>query len=151
MMTYKQSLRTCLLQKYATFSGRASRSEYWWFMLTVIAVLVLPGLGFSVAQSLGVPVDAGYLANAVVTVGSIFFAIFGLAILIPSLAVTVRRFHDINLSGWWYLGLVLATFVPVVGFLATLANFGIPVLKGTQGPNRFGPDPLKPDATSVFE
>ena len=83
MMTYKQSLRTCLLQKYATFSGRASRSEYWWFMLTVIAVLVLPGLGFSVAQSLGVLVDAGYLANAVVTVGSIFFDDFRLGYIDP--------------------------------------------------------------------
>ena len=85
--------------------------------------------------------------------GLVFVGISGLlylAILIPSIAVTVRRFHDKNLSGWWYLALILLGFVPFVGFLASIATLVICVLKGTEGPNKFGPDPLGGGEAEIF-
>ena len=71
---------------------------------------------------------------------------FYLGILIPTIAVAVRRLHDRNMSGWWYLGFIALSFIPVVGFLASIAMLVIFCLKGTDGDNRFGPDPLRPGA-----
>ena len=63
---------------------------------------------------------------------------------IPSIAVTVRRFHDHNISGWWYLGLLLFGLIPFVGLLANLGLLWVLVRGGTWGPNRYGPDPVNP-------
>jgi uncharacterized membrane protein YhaH (DUF805 family) len=88
--------------------------------------------------------------------GPLFFAgaaligLFGLASFIPSIAVVVRRLHDRNMSGWWYLGVILASFIPVVGGLAGIAMFVLFCLPGTPGPNRFGPDPKDPTNANVF-
>jgi len=129
-MTFSDAVRTCLREKYATFSGRASRSEFWWFYLFfIILMIVIAGLIY-------------------------------LAILIPFFAVTVRRFHDRNLSGWWY-GLVfvfnlLPNVAPdslpllAVSGIAAIASIVICCLKGTQGPNKFGPDPLGGSAEEIF-
>lgn len=122
-MTFQDAVRTCF-QKYATFSGRAARSEFWWFVLfSVLGNLVLSfidGMLFGNAAD-GQPV-------------SILGAIFALAILLPTIAVGVRRLHDRDMTGWWYL-LVL---VPVLGTLVLIYFF---VQRGTVGPNRYGPDP----------
>lgn len=85
-MTFSQSISTCF-NKYATFSGRASRSEYWWFYLfnclvTTAAMILDMALGFDVEV-------VRYLTT--------------LALLLPGLAVAVRRCHDTNHSGWWIL------------------------------------------------
>ncbi|MNZ93233.1 Inner membrane protein YhaI [compost metagenome] len=91
-MTFQESVRVCL-SKFADFSGRASRSEYWWFALFVF----LGSLGTSmVSEMLG--------------------GIFGLAMLLPSIAVTTRRLHDTHRSGWWQL----IYFVPIIGFIVML-------------------------------
>ena len=68
------------------------------------------------------------------------------AIILPTLAVQVRRFHDRNLSGWWYLALLIVSAVPYVGFIASIAILVISALRGTEGPNKFGADPLRPEA-----
>ena len=104
------------LSKYATFTGRARRSEFWFFilfeLLALFAAAVLDGIFGT---------DGG------------FYALVALGLLIPVLAVSVRRLHDTDRSGWWYL----LVFVP----------FGVIVLiiwwasKGTAGDNRFGADP----------
>ena len=70
--------------------------------------------------------------------------------LIPSIAVTVRRLHDRDMSGWWYLGLAVASAIPLVGFAASIALFVLMVLPGTDGGNRFGPDPKNPYGQDVF-
>ncbi|WP_149141487.1 DUF805 domain-containing protein [Gemmobacter caeruleus] len=138
-MGFSQAIQTVLVRKYATFSGRAARSEYWWFALfTFLAVFVLmiPAM-MTMDFSTGEPS----------TLSFIFFGLLGifyLAILIPTIAVGVRRLHDRNMSGWWYLGFIAASFIPFVGFLASIAMLVIFCLKGTDGDNRFGPDPLKP-------
>ena len=136
-MGFKEAIRTCVRDKYATFSGRASRSEYWYFFLFVILVAsVLIGVGavFSTGNS-----------GQISTLSGIFFGaagLFYLGMLIPMIAAGVRRFHDRNLSGWWYLGAMVAGAIPFVGIAASIAALVITVLKGTDGENKFGEDPL---------
>ncbi|NEJ72754.1 DUF805 domain-containing protein [Rhizobium phaseoli] len=141
-MGFTEAVRTVLKQKYATFSGRASRSEYWWFMLFYFLALV--ALGF-LAGVLAFATSGGGAASPV----SYAVVICGLAILavfLPLISLTVRRFHDRNISGWWYLALFVLGFVPYVGIVVGLAILVISVLPGTEGPNKFGPDPLRPEA-----
>lgn len=80
--------------------------------------------------------------EALAVIGGLFI----LAILLPLISLQVRRFHDRNISGWWYLALVILGFIPYVGRATGLAIFVISVLRGTDGPNKFGPDPLRPEA-----
>ncbi len=110
------------LSKYADFSGRASRSEFWFFFLFYILA--------SVAASI---LDA--LLSMAIGVGSILSILLGLAALLPIIAVTIRRLHDTNRSGWW----VLIAFLPLVGAILLIIWY---CTKGTTGPNRFGEDPL---------
>lgn len=121
-MDLMTSVRTCV-KKYADFTGRAPRSELWWFALaTAIASLILTVIDFSLFN--GLAAEIGVLSS-----------IFGLAVILPQLSVGARRLHDINRSGWWQLLILL----PVIGWLVLLYFF---VLKGTNGSNDFGTDPL---------
>ena len=92
------------LRQYATFTGRARRKEYWYFFL----VCILIGGVFSVIHPA-------------------LYGLFWLAVLLPSLAVGVRRLHDTDRTGWWLI-------VPIVGFVFLC-------LEGQPGPNRFGASP----------
>lgn len=107
-----------VLKKYAVFSGRARRKEYW--MFTLIYILIAIVLGF---------LD-GMLGGA-----GILGILLAIGLFVPSLAVTVRRLHDTDRSGWW----VLIAFVPFVGWLVLLVFM---VLAGTSGSNQYGEDPL---------
>ena len=140
-MGFKEAIETVLKQKYATFSGRASRSEYWWFVLFIMIVaLVLSGI-----MMMGMNFTTGEM-GALAMIAAGLLGIFYLGVLIPSIAVAVRRLHDRNMSGWWYLGFIALSFIPLVGFVASIAMLVIFCLKGTDGDNRFGPDPLRPAA-----
>ena len=91
-MTLTQSVSSCF-KNYANFKGRAPRSEFWFFYLfTMIA-----GFVFSFIAGFG----AGYGSETIATLGAGLYGIFTLAVLLPSLAVNVRRLHDVNRSGWW--------------------------------------------------
>ena len=139
-MTFTESIKTCL-QKYLDFSGRASRSEFWWFFLFTVIVRVVTGwipfVGFVIA----------------------------LALLLPSLSVTARRLHDTNRTGWWMLlpiglglagiiagialvaiglfpiGVALAILGPVLGFVALLTFL---IQPSDPGANQYGPNPHRP-------
>ncbi len=93
------------LKKYAVFSGRSRRKEYWYFALFVVVIsivlTIIDGLIGAYDRSTG----AGLLSG-----------IFSLAILIPSIAVSVRRLHDIDRTGWW----VLISLVPLIGFIVLI-------------------------------
>lgn len=98
---------------YIKFEGRSNRGEYWWAVLGLFLVGIVLGI-----------ID-GLLGIAVLG------TVFSLATLIPGIAIGVRRLHDIDKSGWWYL----IIFVPLIGVLVLIYFF---VQKPTPGPNRFG-------------
>lgn len=166
------------LRRYAEFSGRSRRTEYWMWVLfqilIAIGVLVLMMLLGGSALMSGDP-------GAMVAMGGLallVYALYGivqLLFLVPSLAVAVRRLHDTNRSGWWILAplapylLVLvaasmavsspdsAGLAGVVALLGGLAALGLGLtllvfmfLEGTRGPNRYGPDPKGESAGEVF-
>lgn len=117
-MNFSDAVKTVLTQKYADFNGRASRSEFWWyFLFAIIASGVLQLVDNAV---LGLPLLA---------------SIFALATLIPGLAVSVRRLHDKDRSGWW----ILIALVPLVGAILLIYWYAT---EGTAGDNRFGPPPV---------
>ena len=142
-MGFSEAVRTVVKQKYATFSGRASRSEFWWFQLFYWVVMLVVAFSAGVVSTVsnrqdGVP----GLIIALAVVGGLF----AIAMFLPALSVQVRRFHDRNMSGWWLLLLYVLSVVPYLGSVAGIAMLVITVLKGDVGPNKFGPDPLRPEA-----
>lgn len=148
-MGFKEAVRTCLREKYFTFSGRASRSEYWWFVLfQVLVMIALVGLFFVLG---GVnSIQSGQMTTLSIIV-MIVAGLLWLYLYIPVITVYVRRFHDYNLSGWWVLAAFVIGAVPYVGFVASIVAFVITVLKGTDGDNKYGPDPLREHgAADVF-
>lgn len=111
-----------VLKKYAVFSGRAQRKEYWMFFLFNIIIAILLGI-IEVVIGISPDADESILAN-----------IYSLAILLPSLAVSVRRLHDIGRSGWW----LLIGLIPLIGAIVLLV---FAVQDGQPGPNQYGPNP----------
>lgn len=90
--------------KYATFSGRASRSEYWWVVLFMAIINGVIGVVYGIAMSTGISSDGTtYTLSAFAIIVIVLWGLFGLATLIPGIAVVVRRLHDGNFSGWLYL------------------------------------------------
>jgi uncharacterized membrane protein YhaH (DUF805 family) len=152
-------------KRYAEFSGRSRRMEFWMFqLLNIIVALVLAGpLYFSrISAAMVDPSMAGEggeaaMAASFADAGSGYlimaglYGLYALAALVPTIAVTVRRLHDRDMSGWWYLGFVLLALIPILVLLASLAFLIITFLPGTLGPNRFGEDPKDPMQASVFE
>ncbi|MEO6040356.1 MAG: DUF805 domain-containing protein [Croceibacterium sp.] len=150
------------LRRYAEFSGRSRRKEYWMFALfnaIIIAlfyVLMLAGGGgdFLRTATAGPGREIASLSagsfGPLFWVGAGLLALYCLAIVVPSIAVAIRRLHDRNLTGWIYLGVIVASFIPVVGILAGLAFLVLMLLPGTPGPNKYGPDPLDPAQADVF-
>jgi uncharacterized membrane protein YhaH (DUF805 family) len=111
------------LKKYAVFSGRSRRKEYWYFVLfNIIVAIVLAGI------------DALLGTRSSYAGAGLLSGIYGLAVIIPSLAVTVRRLHDIDRSGWW----IFINLIPLIGAIVLLV---FAVSEGTPGNNRYGPSP----------
>lgn len=142
------------LKRYADFNGRSRRMEYWSFTLFLVIVYVIllaimmgGGLSMSaMTDPTAVPEGPGVLF----WIGGGLLALFALAIIVPSIAVGVRRLHDRDMSGWWYLGVIVASMIPFVGFIAGIAFLVITLLPGTPGPNKYGPDPKDPASAEVF-
>jgi uncharacterized membrane protein YhaH (DUF805 family) len=113
-MTMQEAVRS-VLSKYATFEGRAARSEVWWWFLAIIIASIVAGL-----------IDGLLFPNM-----QLLSLLLGLAIIVPNLAVGARRLHDIDRTGWW----LLMCLLPIIGTLVLLWFF---IQKGTDGANRFG-------------
>jgi uncharacterized membrane protein YhaH (DUF805 family) len=111
------------LKKYAVFSGRARRKEYWFFflfnMIVTIALVVLDTVTGSLSPELGL---------------GLFSGIYMLAVLLPGLAVTVRRLHDTERTGWW----LLLALIPLIG---AIVLFVFTVLDSKPGENKYGDNP----------
>ncbi len=117
-----------VLKKYVVFSGRAGRSEFWWY--TLINVIIGTVLAWIGGFSSGNPGPLAFL-----------YYIYLLGTLLPSLGVAIRRLHDTGRSGWW----ILIGLVPVVGWIVLIVFY---VLEGTPGENEFGPPPSQLAAAS---
>lgn len=120
-MSFTEAVRTAL-SKYVVFSGRARRSEYWWFILFVVLVSVVAGV---IDTALGTTTQAGT---------GLLGGLAALALLLPQLAVGVRRLHDTGRSGWW----LLIAFVPLIGTIVLIVFF---VQDSQPQPNQHGPSP----------
>lgn len=115
LMSFTDAVRTCLLDKYTTLSGRARRSEYWWYsVLYVSAAIVIIGIALAVEIPL--------------------LSVLLLPFIVPMLTVSVRRLHDTGRSGWW----MLIALVPIIGPIVYLALMAV---DGTAGANQYGPSP----------
>jgi len=121
-----------VLRKYTVFSGRSRRREYWFFVL--FNTLIIIALTF---------VDLSIGTASAEMGGGLLSTLYSLAVLIPSIAVMVRRLHDTDRSGWW----ILILFVPLIGFIWLLV---LTVLNSQPGDNRFGPNPKGNDATGAL-
>jgi len=106
-----------VLRQYADFNGRARRTEFWMFVLFNIIFSIIANI-------------LDYTFGTVY----VFSGIYGLAMIIPGLAVSVRRLHDINKSGW----MILVVLIPVIGAIWLLVLY---VMEGTPGENQYGPNP----------
>lgn len=112
-MSFSEAVST-VFSKYAVFNGRAGRPEFWWFALfNVIASLVVALIDQAIF---------GY---------EVFSVVYALGVLVPGLAVAVRRLHDIDRSGWW----ILVGLIPLVGWIVLIYWY---VSQGTPGANQFG-------------
>lgn len=129
-------------RRYAEFSGRSRRREYWMFVLFYVLVFAVLNAVFGTNEVTRTPTGFGY-GSRLVGGGGIIGALFALGSLIPALAVGVRRLHDQDRSGW----LMLLALIPILGGFAL---FVLMCLDGTRGPNRFGPDPKDPAGADVF-
>ena len=115
-------------RRYAEFSGRSTRQEYWMFQLLIFIVYVV----LSIIRTRGAPsVDpmTGEVSGGsmLATIGAGLLGLFWLGTIIPAIAVSIRRMHDQDRSGWW--------------ILCPIANIIFLFIDGTPGTNRFGPDP----------
>jgi len=112
-----------VLRKYAVFSGRARRKEYWFFILfnTIFAIVAM-----ILDNVFGIAIEGmGY---------GLFYILYSLAVLIPGLAVSVRRLHDVGKSGW----MLLIALIPIIGVIWLLV---LMVIDSTPGENKYGPNP----------
>lgn len=119
-MDFMQSVKT-VLKNYANFNDRSRSSEYWWWFLAYL-------VGYVILVFIG----------GVIGAAEILSGLFALALLVPNIAVSVRRFHDIGKSGWW----VLIFIIPLVGLIAMIYFF----IKPSDGPNQYGEGPIPPAA-----
>ncbi|CAM3529005.1 Inner membrane protein YhaH [Vibrio aerogenes CECT 7868] len=110
-----------VIRQYAVFTGRARRKEYWMFFL------------FNLIFSLIAGVLDGFFGT--VAIGTVY----GVAVLVPGIAVTVRRLHDTGRSGWWAL-------IALIPFIGTLVLIVLTIFEGDKGSNEYGPDPKASDA-----
>ena len=119
-MGLSEAVESVLIKNYSNFSGRARRSEYWYWILFSMIV------GFILSLT---PIFIG-------PIGSIIQAIWGLGTIIPGIAIGVRRLHDIDKSGWWlFLSLAI-----IIGCIILLIWS---IKQGTDGSNNYGDDPKK--------
>lgn len=153
-MSFGEALKTCF-KKYATFSGRARRSEFWWFsvlnwLLSIATYAVvwwkmakIDEIQGQVAEVMFDEEKMAALTAQADSFDSTFYllmaviGIIGLLLLLPSLAVAVRRLHDTGKSGWWLLAMIIPLVNIVIGIMLLIYY----LKDSDRNPNKFGPSP----------
>ena len=126
IMSFTDAVQNVVMNNYANWDGRASRSEYWWFNLFNLIINIVTDV---IDSSLGM----GMIAYGVGFVG--FIAL--LALLLPSIGVSVRRLHDLGKSGWW----LLIAIIPIVNFIGIFVILVFTLMEGEKQPNQYGEVP----------
>ena len=124
-MGFAEAVRT-VLSKYVVFSGRARRSEFWWFALFSFLVSLVAAI---LDAALGTDFGDGASSSG------LFQVIATLALFLPGLAVAIRRLHDTSRVGWWYL----IGLIPFIGWIVLLVFFVL----DSHGDNKYGPSPKR--------
>ena len=124
-MSFAEAVETCLVKKFVSFSGRARRSEYWYFTL------------FSLIVSMAASIIGGMLFVHHEGDVNLLSSLLSLVLFLPGLGVAIRRLHDIGKSAWWYL----IIFVPMIGWIILLVFM---CKDSFPGPNQYGPSPKYP-------
>ncbi len=150
-MNFTQAIRTVFRENYANFSGRASRAQFWWWALFLILIyMIFSGLfivfgGANWLNEIWNATASGAVsippAPGMVKFLGFAYLIFVLAVILPNLAVTTRRFHDRGLSGWIFLALLIGTIIPYLGLISAIAIIVICILPGNPGDNKYGAQP----------
>lgn len=146
-MNFIEAIKTCVVEKYCCFQGRARRSEFWYYQLacTLLSwIISFFGMGSinDAVQRLMVDGDmAAYMTAIFTSPAMIISSCIGLALLLPSLGVTVRRLHDIGKSGWWVLAFYLLCMIPLVNFLVIVYFIYLFCKDSEPGENEYGPNP----------
>ena len=140
-MNFSDSIKSGLAQ-YASFRGRASRSEFWFFTLfTMLCYIVASIIDNALGTTFKIPDP---VSGGMRSLGYGYaYLLVGLGLFLPGLSVMVRRLHDKDRSGWWYW----IVLVPLIGAILILVWF---CTRGTEGANRFGSDPLGADLVGTF-
>lgn len=125
-----------VFENYANFSGRARRAEYWYFVLGQLCLLI-PFYILLLSGGMGIQSEGIY------TLGISLLGLFILGTIIPGLAVTVRRLHDLNKTGWYYL----LIFVPFGSIILLIFMF----TEGNPFINKYGDDPKRPSHGPIFD
>jgi len=151
-MGFTQAVKTCL-RKTFVLSGRAPRSEYWWFVLFYVLYFFVAGaLAFFVTQAAGGLTLSSGIVLVILGVPAIWFYV-------AAIFASVRRLHDRGFSGWWIGASIIIGFLPsvlqlsfssgallavvtIASFVLSIAILVMTILRGTPGPNKFGEDPL---------
>ena len=116
--------------KYASFDGRSTRSEYWYFVLFYVLISII----FTLIDTTVINPSLLNMTPEEASKGGLLAGIFALALILPQIALGVRRLHDIGKSGWWYL----IVLIPILGALVLLFFF---VTDSQSGENKYGPNP----------
>jgi len=143
------------LRRYAEFTGRSRRKEFWmWMLLNFLvfgAIMIAFGATGGFARFAGLdPANPFGVYGALFSGVGILIAVWWLVTFVPNIALVVRRLHDRDMSGWWYLGIFVANFIPIINMVAGIGFLVLMCLEGTRGSNRFGPDPKDPTSADVF-
>ena len=129
MMSFENAIRTVVEDKYFDFSGRASRSEFWWMHLGL--------MGLQIGLVIVFVIMGVILGEAGALLGMVLVVLISLALFLPLLGVTVRRLHDGGRSGWWYL----LALIPIVNFIGAWVILVFLIMDGQPGDNQYGPVP----------
>ena len=137
MLSFKEAIRICLIEKYATFSGRARLSEFWWFAFFIYIFKILEQILMAYLKNF--PINSLYGVQKWIVFSIVILLILTeLVLFIPSVCAGVRRMHDIGHTGWW----LLLGLIPIVGWIIILIFLQIPSM---QGENKYGPYPILED------
>jgi len=158
MLSFGEAVRQ-FYGNYTNPEGRAQRSAFWWAQLYQTILVVV--LGIVILMADGGPAFFEGLTEIVTledftkkwaalgpsgkAAGYCIMA-FSLVNFLPGIMLSIRRFHDLDRSGWWVFGFFLAGNLPVIGILASLGNFIWFMIQGTEGSNTYGQDPLAPNS-----